>query len=151
MYVKVGFNYNLSLELSAPQKSHICRRRVSTSNKSIELEVLRGLHLIPSSKTLLLYFCLFHAFCLPLVTWWSHLCDLDIDSLSSLKLGGNGAQAEGDSVPPQRHEVTLNVRHVDKVLLARLALEEAVAPGPAEISNFPRLDVALEVKLEIFL
>ena len=79
------------------------------------------------------------------------MCDLDIDSLGPLKLGGNGAQAEGDSVPPQRHEVALNVRHVDKVLLARLALEEAVAPGPTEISHLPRLDVALEINLEIFL
>ena len=78
--------------------------------------------------------------------------DLNIDSLGSLKLGGNGAQAEGDPVPSQRHEVALYVGHVDEMLIATLALEEAVTPRPAEVSHLPRQNVALEIcSLEIFL
>ena len=78
--------------------------------------------------------------------------DLDINSLGPLKLGGNGAQAEGDPVPPQRHEVALYVGHVDEMLLAGLALEEAVTPGPAEVSHLSCQNVALEkCYLEIFL
>ena len=74
---------------------------------------------------------------------WGHLRDLDIDSLGPLKLRGDGAQAEGDSVPPQGHEVALDIGHVDEVLLAHLVLKEAVASRSAEVSHFPSLDVAL--------
>ena len=38
-------------------------------------------------------------------------------------------------VPLQGHEVALDVGDVDEVLLARLATEEAVAPGAAEIRH----------------
>jgi len=99
---------------------------VRPSHKAVHLQILRGLHLIPS-----------------LVARRGHLCDLDIDSLGPLKLRGYGTQTERDPVSPLRHEVALDIRDVDEVLLSPLALEEAVAPGPAEVSHLPCLDIAL--------
>ena len=87
---------------------------------------------------------------IPLVTWRGHLCDLDIDSLGPLKLRGYGAQTERDPVSPLRHEVALDIRDVDEVLLSPLALEEAVAPGPAEVSHLPCLDITLQIVGKLF-
>mgnify|MGYP006975816794 CR=1 FL=1 len=88
--------------------------------------------------------------CLPLVARRGHLCDLDVDSLGPLKLWRYGTQAERDPVPPLRHEVALDVGDVDEVLLAPLALEEAVTPRPAEVSHSPCLDVPLQIDWELF-
>ena len=50
---------------------------------------------------------------------------------------------EAHLVPLQGHEVALDVGDVDEVLLARIAPEEAVAPGAAEVRHLAALDLAL--------
>ena len=52
-------------------------------------------------------------------------------------------EAHTHLVPLQGHEVALDVGDVDEVLLARLAPEEAVAPGAAEVRHLAALDLAL--------
>ena len=49
-------------------------------------------------------------------------------------------------VPLQGHEVALDVGDVDEVLLARLAAEEAVAPGAAEVRHLAALDLTLNTR-----
>ena len=47
-------------------------------------------------------------------------------------------------VPLQGHEVALDVGDVDEVLLARLATEEAVAPGAAKVLDGAPAAVVLD-------
>jgi len=65
-----------------------------------------------------------------------HHCDLDIDCLASLELGRYRAESEGDLVLLHGHELTLNVRDVNKVFLATLLPPDvSVAPRSAEVAH----------------